>query len=207
MRVLARALAQAHGGPRRHRLRCRPERPCRLCRRGRLPPEWPAVHLGERRATSTSLAMSTREAVPALPARPSSARLACRSPRRTTGHVDIARDVDLRGRASFAGAAVFRPIGLPFTSANGGPEGKLRGRPPPLVEPRSGPWRRTGSESGAGRAQTRRCEYDERNVRPTRRRETQIAAICCNFCKRRCTEAFVAGGRHVSASSRSENVG
>src|SRR3954469_17403320 len=39
---------------------------------------------------------------------------------------------------------------------NGGPEGKLRGRPPPPVEPRSGPWRRTGSESIAGRAQTRR---------------------------------------------------
>src|SRR5919109_1288862 len=37
----------------------------------------------------------------------------------------------------------------------GGPEGKLRGRPPPPVEPRSGPWRRTGSESGAGRARTR----------------------------------------------------
>src|SRR5215204_6517648 len=38
----------------------------------------------------------------------------------------------------------------------GGPEGKLRGRPPPPVEPRSGPWRRTGSEFDAGRAQTRR---------------------------------------------------
>src|SRR5215216_2793524 len=40
--------------------------------------------------------------------------------------------------------------------ARGGPEGKLRGRPPPPVEPRSGPWRRTGSEFDAGRAQTRR---------------------------------------------------
>jgi len=37
----------------------------------------------------------------------------------------------------------------------GGPERKLRGRPPSPVEPRSGPWRRTGSESGAGRARTR----------------------------------------------------
>ena len=37
----------------------------------------------------------------------------------------------------------------------GGSEGKLRGRPPPPVEPRSGPWHRTGSESNAGRAQTR----------------------------------------------------
>src|SRR2546430_2592136 len=38
----------------------------------------------------------------------------------------------------------------------GGPGEKLPGRPPPPVEPRSGPWRRTGSESAAGRAQTRR---------------------------------------------------
>src|SRR5881227_246034 len=43
--------------------------------------------------------------------------------------------------------------------ARGGPEGKLRGRPPPPVEPRSGPWRRTGSESIAGRARTRQYEY------------------------------------------------
>ena len=33
-----------------------------------------------------------------------------------------------------------------------GREGKLRGRPPPPTEPRSDRWRRTGSESGAGRA-------------------------------------------------------
>src|SRR5436190_19681791 len=97
-----------------------------------------------------------------------------------------------------------RPNGPP---RSGGPEGKLRGRPPPLVEPRSGPWRRTGSESGAGRAQTRRCEYDERVHATTTRRESQIAASCCNFCKRRCAAAFVVGGRHVSASSRSEKVG
>src|SRR6266545_2096958 len=64
--------------------------------------------------------MSTLKAVPAWPARPSSARPARRCAARS-----------------------------------GGPEGKLRGRPPPPVEPRSGPWRRTGSESGAGRAQTR----------------------------------------------------
>src|SRR5436189_4472625 len=93
------------------------------------------------------------------------------------------------------------------TATGGGPEGKLRGRPPPLVEPRSGPWRRTGSESGAGRAQTRHCEYDERVHATTTRRESQIAASCCNFCKRRCAAAFVVGGRHVSASSRSEKVG
>jgi len=42
-----------------------------------------------------------------------------------------------------------------FPTMRGGPEEKLRGRPPPPVEPRSGPWRRTGSESGAGRARTR----------------------------------------------------
>src|SRR5437773_6367194 len=47
----------------------------------------------------------------------------------------------------------FTPSGPP---RSGGPEGKLRGRPPPPVDPRSGPWRRTGSESGAGRARTRR---------------------------------------------------
>src|SRR5919197_3333049 len=47
----------------------------------------------------------------------------------------------------------------------GGPEGKLRGRPPPPVEPRSGPWRRTGSESGAGRARTRRILSIRRKLR------------------------------------------
>src|SRR5205085_3147310 len=49
-----------------------------------------------------------------------------------------------------------RPQAAPDFGRFGGPEGKLRGRPPPPVEPRSGPWRRTGSESGAGRARTRR---------------------------------------------------
>src|SRR5438094_388668 len=39
--------------------------------------------------------------------------------------------------------------------ASGGPEGKLRGRPPPPQLSRSGPWRRTGSESITGRARTR----------------------------------------------------
>jgi len=49
-----------------------------------------------------------------------------------------------------------------ISDGGGGPEEKLRGRPPPPVEPRSGPWRRTGSESGAGRARTRHLpEYDE----------------------------------------------
>src|SRR5207248_1319200 len=42
--------------------------------------------------------------------------------------------------------------------AGGGPEGKLRGRPPPPQLPRSGPWRRTGSESITGRARTRLWE-------------------------------------------------
>src|SRR6266487_3791298 len=40
----------------------------------------------------------------------------------------------------------------------GGPEGKLRGRPPPPQLSRSGPWRRTGSESITGRARTRLWE-------------------------------------------------
>src|SRR5947207_7184403 len=42
--------------------------------------------------------------------------------------------------------------------ARGGPEGKLRGRPPPPQLSRSGPWRRTGSESITGRARTRLLE-------------------------------------------------
>src|SRR6187431_421557 len=80
---------------------------------------------------------------------------------------------DIRGRTGSARAAVLSPTGphrhrlpvpteLSLAKSNkkeklcGGPEGKLRGRPPPPVEPRSGPWRRTGSESAAGRAQTRR---------------------------------------------------
>src|SRR5437870_13131856 len=63
----------------------------------------------------------------------------------------------MRAAEASARDAVFRPIGPQrFASQSGGPEGKLRGRPPPPVEPRSGPWRRTGSESGAGRARTRR---------------------------------------------------
>src|SRR5207248_3698476 len=40
-------------------------------------------------------------------------------------------------------------------AGGGGPEGKLRGRPPPPRLSRSGPWRRTGSESITGRARTR----------------------------------------------------
>jgi hypothetical protein len=58
-------------------------------------------------------------------------------------------------------AGRFPPERPAAASGSGGPEGKLRGRPPPPVEPRSGPWRRTGSESGAGRARTRRVDYAE----------------------------------------------
>src|SRR5882724_10442313 len=55
----------------------------------------------------------------------------------------------------------------------GGPERKLRGRPPSPVEPCSGPWRRTGSESGAGRARTRhQLEYDASLGMTTTRRES-----------------------------------
>src|SRR5205814_6047106 len=64
--------------------------------------------------------------------------------------MQISEACGLRPRAGYG------PIGPPRASPRGGPEGKLRGRPPPPVEPRSGPWRRTGSESGAGRARTRR---------------------------------------------------
>src|SRR6266536_6666635 len=64
----------------------------------------------------------------------------------------------------------------------GGPEEKLRGRPPPPVEPRSGHWRRTGSESGAGRARTRhQLEYDESLGMTTARRESEVDASSCNF--------------------------
>src|SRR5262249_33276449 len=83
-------------------------------------------------------ATSTIKALSAPPARPSYARLA-----RAETSVQ-----ELQGRVK--------------GYLGGGPEGKLRGRPPPLGEPRSGPWRRRGSESGAGRAQTRHGEYDER---------------------------------------------
>jgi len=62
--------------------------------------------------------------------------------RTAAGRVDIARDVDCKSSAGSAGRA-FQPD-RPATEG-GGPEGKLRGRPPPPVEPRSGPWRRTGS--------------------------------------------------------------
>ena len=63
---------------------------------------------------------------------------------------------------SWPSGSALRRIPNPIApqSNAGGPEGKLRGRPPPPVEPRSGPRRRTGSESGAGRARTRRVEYD-----------------------------------------------
>src|SRR5438046_2260951 len=94
--------------------------------------------------------MSTSEAVPALLARPSSAlRPATKGggPHRHRFAMSTLEAVPaLPARPSSA----LRPA-----TEGGGPEGKLRGRPPPPVEPRSGPWRRTGSESGAGRARTR----------------------------------------------------
>src|SRR6478735_5364686 len=75
--------------------------------------------------------------------------------------------------ATSAALALPTPTYIPLARhLGGGPEGKLRGRPPPLVEPRSGPWRRTGSESGAGRAQTRRFEYDEHARGTTTPRES-----------------------------------
>src|SRR5206468_12762378 len=108
------------------------------------------------------------------------------------GRVVAACGDDIRGRTGFARAAVLVPTGPPPSclqgsvalgtapgpgtrpsgvERGGGPEGKLRGRPPPPVEPRSGPWRQTGSESIAGRAQTRRkLEYDSHNRGSTTRR-------------------------------------
>ena len=91
---------------------------------------------------------------------------------------------------------------------SGGPEEKLRGRPPPPVEPRSGPWRRTGSESGAGRTRTRRrVSMTHCTQREPLQRERHVAARSCNLRKRRCAAAFVTGGRHFSARSRRESVG
>src|SRR6185295_4835598 len=57
----------------------------------------------------------------------------------------------IRTKSSCCGGAA-----ADFVRISGGPEGKLRGRPPPPTSPRSEPWRRTGSESDAGRARTRR---------------------------------------------------
>src|SRR5918999_1984352 len=60
------------------------------------------------------------------------------------------------GFCQAAGGAGLRPAGAAAVQKpKSGSEGKLRGRPPPPVEPRSGPWRRTGSESDARRARTR----------------------------------------------------
>jgi len=58
------------------------------------------------------------------------------------GRVVAACGDDIGGRAGFARAAgsALRPA-----AGGGGPEGKLRGRPPPPRLSRSGPWRRTGS--------------------------------------------------------------
>src|SRR5439155_25042870 len=60
------------------------------------------------------------------------------------------------GRAPPHGGAA--APGRPLTLAEpyrGGPEGKLRGRPPPPLNHAPDRWRRTGSESVTGRAWTR----------------------------------------------------
>src|SRR5215211_1534658 len=94
--------------------------------------------------------MPASPAWPVDPERPAAGRRAVR------GRLDIACDVESGGHAGFAGVAGRSRTARRWPEASGGPEGKLRGRPPPPVEPRSGPWRRTGSEFDAGRAQTRR---------------------------------------------------
>jgi hypothetical protein len=80
---------------------------------------------------------------------------AVRRERQEAGRLGCACAAETVGRPALPVGRVTpdRPAAAP---GSGGPEGKLRGRPPPPVEPRSGPWRRTGSESGAGRARTRR---------------------------------------------------
>src|SRR5437588_12636442 len=69
-----------------------------------------------------------------------------------------------------------RRLKLSGPPRSGGPERKLRGRPPSPVEPRSGPWRRTGSESGAGRARTRRTLSLQREKRGDDRATRKLAA-------------------------------
>ena len=124
---------------------------------------------------------------------------------------DLRHGASLTARRSSASLAARRPSAAAQQSRRrelgrlrarcGGPEGKLRGRPPPPVEPRSGPWRRTGSESGAGRARTRRSEY-ERPLPGIANRSakgvSRAAMLAASFRKRRCAAAFVAGGRHFA---------
>src|SRR5215207_39287 len=119
-------------------------------------------------AASTSLALSSLEA----------GRL-CRlagSALRPAGGVGPAASTSL-AMSSLEARRLCRLAGSALRPADGvgGPEGKLRGRPPPPVEPRSGPWRRTGSEFDAGRAQTRR------DVSMTERPRLAQASWTCRY--------------------------
>src|SRR5215211_5572740 len=113
--------------------------------------------------------MPASPAWPVDPERPAAGRRAVR------GRLDIACDVESGGHAGFAGVAGRSRTARRWPEASGGPEGKLRGRPPPPVEPRSGPWRRTGSEFDAGRAQTRR------EVSMTERPRLAQASWACRY--------------------------
>src|SRR6266567_2430126 len=95
----------------------------------------------------------------------------------------LALPTEKAGRGSAVRPNKARPARRVSLRKRGGPERKLRGRPPSPVEPRSGPWRRTGSESDRRTsADPPFVEYDEswgrlQQSAKVRRRQALVTSV------------------------------